>query len=126
VNKFAIGAAILGLTSVVGADMIARLAQNGALPRLVFVSLDQGPKRSTDNSRAREPQSPILALGLGVDMSATAPIPSSASLAPCGAPIQAVLMTHSIGVEGTTVTPFTTPAPPCDQSHKQVVFSDAN
>ena len=44
-NKVAIGAAILGLTSVVAADMMSRLAQTGALPTIIFAPSDQSLKR---------------------------------------------------------------------------------
>ncbi|MGA8169461.1 MAG: hypothetical protein WB816_01280 [Methylocystis sp.] len=123
-NKLAVGAAILGIASVVGADMMSRLAQEGALPTIIVVPSEPAPKRTADN--AREAGLPMLALSLGVDMSATATIPSPAAASSCGAPGQAVLMTHSIGVDGTTVTPIIAPARNCGQSHEQFVSSDAN
>jgi hypothetical protein len=125
-NKVAIGAAILGLTSVVAADMMSRLAQTGALPTIIFASSDQSLKRLADKFHASAPQLPILALSLGIDSNAVATIPSSTLASPCGEPGQAVLMTHSIGIDGTTVTPFAPLAPPCDRSHGQVVSSDAD
>jgi hypothetical protein len=51
--------------------------------------------------------------GIGIDMSPTAAIPGSAPASPCDDTSQAVLMTRSIGMEGTT-TPIAAPEPHCD------------
>ncbi|MGO9233220.1 MAG: hypothetical protein ACLP4V_03715 [Methylocella sp.] len=119
-NKFALGAAILGLISVVTADMMSRLAQKGVLPTIVLIPSDQSPKRLADTAHTAVPESraATVARSIGIDMSATATIPSSTPASLCDDSSQAVLVTRSIGVEGTTTTPIATPEPPCDQSHK--------
>ncbi|MGO9773209.1 MAG: hypothetical protein ACLPSW_27425 [Roseiarcus sp.] len=117
-KKFAIGAAILGLTSVVAADMMSRLVQKGALPTIVVIPSDQSLKSLAAYTTEPESRAATIAHSVGIDMSPTATIPSSTPASPCGESSQAVLVTRSIGIEGTTMTPIATPEPPCDQFHK--------
>jgi hypothetical protein len=115
-NKFALGAAILGLASVVAADLMSRLVQMGALPAIVLIPSDQSPKRVANIAPAGEANPPLTKVvrGIGVDMSPTAAIPGSAPASPCDDTSQAVLMTRSIGMEGTTTTPIAAPEPHCN------------
>ena len=115
-KTFAVGAAILGLTSVVAADMMSRLVEKGALLAIVVTRSDQNLKRLAGAAAAGEPNSVVTkAVGnVGVAMSPTAGIPSLMSASRCDDASQAVLMTRSIGVEGTTTTPIATPEQPCN------------
>ncbi len=115
-NKFALGAAILGLTSVVAADLMSRLVQMGALPTIVLIPSDQSLKQVANTAPTGEPNSRVTKVvrGIGIDMSPTAAIPSSTPASPCDGASQAVLMTRSIGMEGTTTIPITAPEPRCN------------
>ena len=115
-KKFAVGAAILGLISVVAADMMSRLVEKGALLTIVVMRSDQNLKQLASTAAAGEPNSVVTkAVGdVGVAMSPTAAIPGSMSVSRCDDASQAVLMTRSVGVEGTTTTPIATPEPPCN------------
>jgi hypothetical protein len=119
-KKFAFGAAVLGLASVVAADLMAHLVQKGVLPTIVVIRSDQSLKRLTDTDPTGEPSSRVTKAvrSMGIDMSATGNIPSSTPVLPCDDASQAVLMTRSIGTEGTTTTPIATPEPACSQSNK--------
>ncbi len=134
-KAFALGMAVLGLTSVVAADMMSRLVQKGALPTILIIPSDQSLKLRANTDPTSGPNPPVTKVmrGIGIDMSATGTIPSatgaipsSTPASPCDAASQTVLLTRSIGVEGTTTTPLAAPEPPCDQSHKKIVFLDAN
>jgi hypothetical protein len=127
-KAFALGMAVLGLTSVVAADMMSRLVQKGALPTILIIPSDQSLGRLANTDPTSEPNSLVTKVmrGIGIDMSATGAIPSSTPASPCAATRQTVLLTRSVGVEGTTATAVATPEPPCDQSHKKIVFLDAN
>jgi hypothetical protein len=120
VKNFAFGAAVLGLASVVAADFMSRLVQKGAPLTIVVIPSDQNLKRLANTDPAGEPNSVVTKVvrSTGIDMSATGTIPSSTRASSCDETNHAVLMTRSIGMEGTTTTPITTPEPPCDQSHK--------
>ncbi len=115
-KKFAFGAAVLGLASVVAADLMAHLVQKGALPTIVIVPSDQ----SANTALTDEPNSRVTKVvrSIGIDMSATGAIPSSTPASRCDDTGQTVLVTRSIGIEGTTTTPIATPEPPCNQSNK--------
>jgi hypothetical protein len=115
-KTFAVGAAILGLISVVAADMMSRLVEKGALLTIVVMRADQNLKRPAGAAPAGEPNSVVTKVvgNVGVAMSPTAAIPSLMSVSRCDDASQAVLMTRSIGMEGTTTTPIATPEPPCD------------
>ncbi len=119
-KKFAFGAAVLGLASVVAADLMAHLVQKGALPTIVIIPTDQSLKRLADTAPTGETYSRVTKVqrSMGIDMSPTAAIPSSTPASRCDDTSQAVLMTRSIGMEGTTTTPITTPEPLCNQSNK--------
>ena len=116
----AVGAAILGLISVVTADMMSRLVEKGALLTIVVTPSDQKLKRLANTAPEGEPNSVVTTVvgSVGVDMSPTAAIPSLMSASRCRELSKAVLMTRSIGMEGTTTTSITAPEPPCDQSFK--------
>ncbi len=115
-KTFAIGAAILGLLSVVAADMMSRLVEKGAPLTIVVMRSDQNLKRLAGAVPAGEPNSGATKVvgNVGVDISPTAAIPSLMSVSRCDDASQAVLMTRSIGMEGTTTTPIATPEPPCN------------
>jgi hypothetical protein len=120
VKKFAFGAAVLGLASVVAADLMAHLVQKGALPTIVFIPSDQSFKPLANTDPTSEPNSLLTKVvrSVGIDMSATGAIPSSTPASSCDDASQTVLVTRSIGIEGTTTTPITGPEPLCNQSHK--------
>jgi hypothetical protein len=101
---------------VVAADLMSRLVQMGALPAIVLIPSDQSPKRVANIAPAGEANPPLTQVvrGIGVDMSPTAAIPGSAPASPCDDTSQAVLMTRSIGMEGTTTTPIAAPEPHCN------------
>ncbi len=119
-NKFAIGAVILALLSVAAADIMSLLVQKGVLPTIVLIPSDQSHKRLAATARTAEPESraATVARNTGIDMSATATIPSSTPASVCEDSSQAVLVTRSIGIEGTTTTPIAAPKRACDQSRK--------
>ena len=120
--------AVLGLSSVVAADMMSRLVQEGALPTILIIPTDQNLKPRANTDPTSEPNSLVAKVrrGIGIDMSATGAIRSSTPPSSCDAASQTVLLTRSVGMEGTTATPVVTSAPPCDQSHKKIIFLDAN
>jgi len=120
VKNFAFGAAVLGLISVVAADLMSRLVQKGALPTIVVIPSGQSLDQLANTAPTGEPNSRLTKVvrSIGIDMSPTAAIPSSTPASRCDDTSQAVLMTRSIGVEGTTTTPIATSEPPCDQSLK--------
>ena len=115
-KKFAFSAAVLGLASVVAADLMAHLVQKGALPTIVFIPSDQSLMRLANTDRTGEPNSRVTKVlrSMGIDMSATGNIPSSTPASPCDDTSQTVLVTRSIGIEGTTTIPMATPGPPCN------------
>jgi UDP-N-acetylmuramyl tripeptide synthase len=115
-KTFAVGAAILGLISVVAADMMSRMVEKGAPLTIVITRSGQNLKRLASAAAAGEPNSVVTKVvgNVGVDMSPTAAIPSLMSASRCDDTSQAVLMTRSIGMEGTTTTPIATPEPPCN------------
>jgi hypothetical protein len=108
--------------------MMSRLVQKGALPTVLIIPSDQSLKPRAKTDPTSEPNSLVTKVtrGIGIDMSATGSIPSSTLPSPCAATSQTVLLTRSIGIEGTTAIPVATPEPPCDQSDKKFVFLDAN
>ena len=115
-KTFALGVAVLGLASVVAADMMSRLVQKGALPTILIIPSDQRLKRLANTDPTGDPNSCATKVmrSMGIDMSATGNIPSSTPASRCDDTSQAVLMTRSIGIEGTTTTPMATPGSPCD------------
>jgi hypothetical protein len=119
-KNFAFGAVILGLISVVAEDLMAHLVQEGALPTIVVIPSDQSLKRQANTDPTGEPNSHVTkgVRSIGIDMSATGAIPSSIPTSPCDHTSRTVLVTRSIGIEGTTSTQIATPETPCDQSHK--------
>lgn len=119
-KTFAVGAAILGLFGVVAAEMMSRLVEKGALLTIVVMPSDQVLKRLASTAPAGEPNSVVTKVvgNVGVDTSPTASIPSLMSASRCDDTNQAVLMTRSIGMEGTTTTPITTLEPLCNQSNE--------
>jgi hypothetical protein len=115
-KTFAFGAAILGLISVVAADMMSRLVEKGALLTIVVMRSDQNLKRLAGDASAGEPNWVLTKVvgNVGVDMSPTAAIPSLMSASRCDDTSQAVLMTRSFGMEGMTAAPITAPRPVCN------------
>jgi hypothetical protein len=115
-KAFALGMAVLGLTCVVAADMMSRLVQKGALPTILIIPSDQSLGRLANTAPTSEPNSLVKKVmrGIGIDMSATGAIPSSTPALPCDESSQTVLVTRSIGIEGTTTTPLTTRDSPCN------------
>jgi hypothetical protein len=114
VKNFAFGTAILGLFSVVAADLMSRLVQKGALPTIVVIPSGQSLDPLANTAPTGEPNSRLTKVvrSIGVDMSPTAAIPSSTQASSCDETNHAVLMTRSIGIEGTTTTPIAAPEPP--------------
>jgi anti-sigma-K factor RskA len=56
-KTFAVGAAILGLISVVAADTMSRLVEKGALLTIVVIPSEQNLKRLASTAPAGEPNS---------------------------------------------------------------------
>lgn len=102
------------------ADMMSRLVQKGALPRIVLIPSDQSLDRLANTDTTGEPNSRVTkgVRGIGIDMSPAAAIPSSTPASPCDDTSQTLLVTRSVGIEGTMTTPIVTPERPCNQSHK--------
>jgi hypothetical protein len=118
VKKFAFGAAILGLTGVLSANLMALMIQKGALPSIALIPSEQSLKRQANNVYATEPSSRVKneVHRIDLDRSPTAVIPTSASLPPCRDSRQIQLITHS--VDGTRTVPIATSTAPCGDSAK--------
>jgi len=100
--------------------LMAHLVQKGALPTIVLIPSEQSLKRLANTAATGEPNSRVAKVvrSFGIDMSATGAIPSSTPASSCDDTSQTVLVTRSIGIEGTTTTPIATLEPPCNQSNK--------
>jgi hypothetical protein len=109
-------AAVLGLICVVAADLMSRLVQKGAPLTIVVIPSRQSLYQLANTAPTGEPNSSPTKVvrSIGIDMSPTAAIPSSTPATRCDDTGQAVLMTRSIGMEGTTTTPIAAPEPHCN------------
>jgi hypothetical protein len=128
VDRIAIGAAVIGISGLVTANVLSHKLEKGDLPIVAFLKPDQGMKRLAKSAPTAQPAAPhnvavSFVRGVGMDAGSTATV--ARPNAPCadakaGLPNGVVSISRSVGVDGVVTTTLSgaKPAAPCGDAEK--------